>query len=269
MQQNINPCYSVQPQQMPLQGPNAVNINIIQPQAFADGSAACCDKNNCCSLYGANQGGISPMYPMNYNNLIQTPANQLPIQPYQGVPPQYQTNPIAQNPMAQQAQPIGADNSANAYGATNLIEKTPSSNTSTSSVEKSEVKKDKKEEKPKTITLLTDDYIKSLENYMNDSNPKVRLIAAKELLERFKEDDSRVAHPSLVPLLNKALRDTSPSIRFLALTALQLGYSVGNEETVEILKEIQATDKDKLGEDKLLASEILLKLSAPKIQEVK
>ncbi len=259
MQQNINPCYQAQPCQLPPQGPNAVNINIIQPQAFADGTGAC-GKNNCCSLYGANQSGI-PVYPMNYNNLIQNPINQ----PYQGITPQYQY-PANAMPNGQAQQPQnGLNNNANAFSETNLIKKTPSSDVSESESKKT---KDKKEGK-KTITLLTDNYIKSLENYLNDSNPKVRLIAAKELMERFKEDNSRVKHPSLVPLLNKALRDTSPSIRFLGLTTLQLGYSVGDSETVEILKEIQNSNTDKLGEDKLLASEILLKLSAPKIQEVK
>ena len=65
-----------------------------------------------------------------------------------------------------------------------------------------------------------------------------------------------------MPLLNKALRDSSPSVRFLGLTMLQLGYAVGNDETVTILKEIQTQNKDKIGEDSLLASEILLKMSA-------
>ena len=108
-----------------------------------------------------------------------------------------------------------------------------------------------------------------MENYLNDDNPKVRLIGAKELMERFKEDDSRMQHPSLVPLLNKMLKDTSPSVRFLALTTLQLGYSLGNDETIKLLKEIQQNSQDKLGEDALLASEVLLKLSAPKVEEVK
>ena len=45
-----------------------------------------------------------------------------------------------------------------------------------------------------------------------------------------------------IPLLNKSLRDTSPANRFLALTTLQLGYAAGNNETIQILKEL-----DKLG----------------------
>ena len=85
-------------------------------------------------------------------------------------------------------------------------------------------------------------------------------------MERFKEDENRKDNPSLIPLLNKTLRDTSAAVRFLGLTTLQLGYSVGNDETVQILKEIQTQNKDKTGEDQLLASEILLKMAAP--QEV-
>ena len=327
MQQNINPCYNAYPNQFPPQSPNAVNINIIQPQAYADGANGCNGKNSCYSLYGANQNSTLPLYPMNYNNFIQNGTlpsysenssylAQNPIRQtlysHQGmIPPQYQyqmpqmqayqqqpggynngvngygvtgvpqgqpnglNNGINNGTMGvPQGQPNGLNNGTNAYGATNLVEKTPSGDTRNYETtyrnsEKSESSKEDKDKKPKTITLLTDNYIRSMENYMNDSDPKVRLIAAKELVERFKEDDSRAAHPSLVPLLNKALRDTSPSVRFLALTALQLGYSTGNDETVGILKEIQASNQDKLGEDAILASEILLNLSAPKLKEVK
>ena len=122
--------------------------------------------------------------------------------------------------------------------------------------------------KTKKVVPLTDDYIKSLENYMNNENPKIRLIGAKEVLERFKEDENRKDNPSLMALLNKALRDTSPSVRFLALTSLQLGYAVGNNETVSILREIQSQNTDKIGEDALLASEILLKMSQGQKVEV-
>ena len=103
---------------------------------------------------------------------------------------------------------------------------------------------------------------------MNNENPKIRLIGAKEVLERFKEDENRKDNPSLMPLINKALRDTSPSVRFLALTTLQLGYAVGNDETVTILKEIQSQNTDKIGEDALLASEILLNMAGGEKTEV-
>ena len=87
-------------------------------------------------------------------------------------------------------------------------------------------------------------------------------------MERFKEDENRKDNPSLIPLLNKALRDPNAAVRFLGLTALQLGYAVGNDETIAILKEIQSKNSDKIGEDSLLASEILLKMVAPEKVEV-
>lgn len=279
MQQNVNP-YVCQPcQQAPLSAPNAVSINIFQPQAFATDACAKNNNANCCAsnyypLYQTNQNPSLPLYPMNYNNMIQYPNGNTPYTTPQGqaVPPQpYMTNPYAMPyypmPQSQSNQAQDGNSSMNAYGETNLLEKTSQKEAEKTS-NNSEKSKDEKD-KPKTITILTNDYVKSLENYLNDNNPKVRLIGAKELMERFKEDDSRAAHPSLVPLLNKALKDTSPSVRFLGLTTLQLGYSVGDEETVKILKEIQQNSQDKLGEDALLASEILLKLSAPKVKEVK
>ncbi len=278
MQQNVSP-YVCQPcQQAPTSAPNAVSINIFQPQAYATDASA--KSNNCCAgnyypLYQANQNPSLPLYPMNYNNMIQYPNGSAPYAMPQGqmIPSQpYMTNPYAAPyyPVSQiqpNQQQQDGNNSMNAYGETNLLEKTSQKEAPKTS-DKSEKSEDKKE-KPKTITLLTNDYVKSLENYLNDDNPKVRLMGAKELMERFKEDDSRVAHPSLVPLLNKTLKDTSPSVRFLGLTTLQLGYSVGDEETIKILKNIQQNSQDKLGEDALLASEILLKLTAPKVKEVK
>ena len=234
MSQNYfnNSAYPNQNCVYPQNGPNAVSINIFTPQAF--GTQPNCNTQpmpNYYSMYGENTQPNLPLYPQNYNNMIQP-----------GILP---------------------SNALNAINETNLVNKT---NTTKESQETQESAK--KEKTKKTIIPLTDDYIKSLENYMNNENPKIRLIATKDVMERFKEDENRKDNPSLIPLLNKALRDTSPSIRFLALTTLQLGYSVGNDETVTILKEIQASNQDKIGEDSILASEILLKLAAPQPQEV-
>ena len=141
-------------------------------------------------------------------------------------------------------------------------------NTTNTTINNQNETKEKTDEKTKKITPLTNEYVQSLENYMNNDNPKVRLIGTKELLERFKEDENRKDNPSLMPLLNKALRDPSPAVRFLGLTALQLGYAVGNDETITILKEIQSKNTDKIGEDSLLASEILLNMSGGQKVEV-
>lgn len=109
---------------------------------------------------------------------------------------------------------------------------------------------------------LTDDYIKNLENYLNSNDSKIRLMAAKELLERYKEDKNRASDPALTALLNKTLQDPTAAVRFLALTTLDAGYANGNDETIQILKNIQGDTQSEYGEDSLLASQILLKLSA-------
>ena len=231
MQQNY--LNTIQPQFYPYQtSPNAVSINIYSPTAYGGSGSSVNSQpmsvypNGFYPIYGQNQMPSMPYYPLNYNNMVQSSKATLP-------------------------------NELNAFKDADLKQ--------SQDIEKKsdENKAKKKDDEKKTIIPLTDDYVKSIENYMNSDNPKIRLIGVKELLDRFKEDENRKDNPSLVPLLNKALRDTSPTVRFAALTALQLGYSVGNDETVQILKEIQASNKDGYGEDSNLASEILLKLSAP------
>lgn len=310
MQNNaINNC-----QPYPQQGPNAVNISIYSPQAYGNTSAsipACTPaSSNFYSIYGTNPQPNLPLYPANYNNMIER------TQPYQNLYPANtygvanpQQNPYGypngtynngqQNPdlypgrmydqayentpqnglypenyenadkMSQQNQLPNnqANKTSNDANAKYGVSENSSNNSSTSDA--TEKSKDKKEKK---ITPLTDDYIKSLENYLNNQNQKIRLIGAKELLERFKEDENRKDNPSLVPLVNKILKDPSPTVRFLGLTMLQLDYCTGNDETVSLLKQIQQENKDKIGQEQLLASEILLKMSAPdkiKIKENK
>ena len=232
--------------------PNAVSINIFNPSAFGQGVNPSAQnpiqQDNFYSLYGQNTNPNAQLYPQNYNNMVQ-------YNPYQYNLPQQ--NP-AQN---QNPSQTSLDNSSNMAQNPSKIEKT-----SQEEPKEATDKKDEKTEKKKEIVPLTDEYIKSLENYLDDSNPKIRLIAAKDILERFKEDENRKDNPSLIPLLNKILRDTSPSVRFLGLTTLDLGYCAGDNETVEILKEMQKTNDDKAGQNQLLASEILLKMSHNQVQ---
>ncbi len=123
----------------------------------------------------------------------------------------------------------------------------------------------KKDDKKKEKVILTDDYIRSLENYLNNQDPKIRLTAAKELLERFKEDDTRKADPALTALLNKVIQDPKASVRYVGLTTLDVGYAQGNSETAEILKQLQNRPDLEYGEDSILASQILLKMSGQKV----
>jgi len=265
--------YSAIPQQTLT--PNAVAINIFTPQAYGNNTG--CANNavnpNTYSWYGTNPNNSLPLYPANYNNFInpyqtntqynyptqaqqtypQTQYNQQNPQPYQQQYPEYMTN-------GGMTPAVDGFNNRNLMNDDSSVVRTEQ-NTATETKKEAEKKK-------KTIVPLSDDYIKSLENYLNDANPKIRLIGAKEVLERFKEDENRKDNPSLTALLNKILRDTSSSVRFLGLTTLQVGYALGNNETVAILKDIQATNKDQFGQDSLLASEILLRMSAPQAVEV-
>lgn len=125
---------------------------------------------------------------------------------------------------------------------------------------------EKKEETHKeNIVQLTDDYIKTLENYLNNQNAKIREMGAKELFARFKEHKSRYNDIALTNLLNKALQDGSQNVRFVALTTLDAGYAQGDNLTKQILQKMQSS-KAVYGEDAMLASEVLLKTAGNKIE---
>jgi len=125
-------------------------------------------------------------------------------------------------------------------------------------------KEEKKDDKKKQIVPLTDAYIKTLENYLNNQNADVRLMGAKELLNRFKEDESRKGDIALTNLLNKCLRDPSQSVRLLGLATLEAGYAYGDDLTVKILKDMQSKDTA-YNQDALTASQVLLKMAGKKI----
>lgn len=241
---------------MPKQSPNAVNINIYSPTAYSgDNQQYSCNPitpNTLANPYAYNSyPAYSTMpyaqgtpYPQNYNNLINYP------------------------------QPNNS-NSLNFMPDNNGLNKVPTQNGNNlnrneTNIDRQNVKeegKSKKEEKE--IIPLTDDYIKSLENYLNSNSTKVRMSGIKSVLDRFKEDESRKDNPCLIPLLNKALQDTSPSVRFLALTAIQLGYTKGDDKTVEILNNLVANSKNNFGEDASMASDALLKIATPEAVKVK
>ncbi len=206
----------------------AVNIQIFNPTANPQPQAQ--------NPYpqGFYQANPCPNYPCNYNNLM----NSTPAPTYNS------TNPI--DPSS--AQPMNLNSNQEGVASNSPTD----SQTNT---------KDVKENKPKVI--LTDDYIKTLENYLNSQDKKIRSMGAKELFERFKEDETRKDDPALTALLNKVLQDPTETVKFIGLTALDTGYANGNDETMQILTNMQNTDTS-YGEDASLASQILLKLSANK-----
>lgn len=110
------------------------------------------------------------------------------------------------------------------------------------------------------IVELTDDYIKNLEGYLNNQKKDVRLMGAKELLNRLEEDESRKDDVALNALINKTLQDPYQPVKFIGMVALESKLATGNELTVKLLKNIQH-DKAGYGEDSLKASDILLRMS--------
>ena len=111
----------------------------------------------------------------------------------------------------------------------------------------------------KHIVALTDNYIKSLENYLNNPNREIRLQAAKEIVKRFEEEPTRYNDAALNALTNKMLQDPQGSIRGIALSLLSTGTAQGNDYTFTLLNNIKNDTTNK--EDALQASEALLRMS--------
>ncbi len=124
-----------------------------------------------------------------------------------------------------------------------------------------EAEAEKKNKTKEGIVPLTDEYIKSLENYLDNPNDEIRLMAAKEILTRLDEDKDRYDDAALNALLNKMLQDPSKLIRIASLSAYASGLASGNDYTVTLLHNIQQNpNADK--EDVLQAADILLRMSA-------
>lgn len=117
--------------------------------------------------------------------------------------------------------------------------------------------------KEREIVVLTDNYIKNLENYLRNPNAELRRNAIKEILMRFKEDKSRLENPSLTALLNLALQDPNSSVKAVAMSIIGAGYAKGDAKTEEILKNLQSS-KSSYSQDATQAAESLLQMSKTK-----
>ena len=126
---------------------------------------------------------------------------------------------------------------------------------------RSEEKELEKNGKKTKIISLTNEYIMSLENYLNNPNTDIRLMAAKEILTRLDEDRNRYDDAALNALLNKMLQDPNKLVRVAAMSAFSSELASGNDYTVELLNKIQQ-NPDADPEDVLEASQILLKRAA-------
>lgn len=138
--------------------------------------------------------------------------------------------------------------------------------TQTTSTTQTSNDNDKKKTEKRKIVQLTDDYIRNLENYLNSQDKNVRLSAAKEVYARLEEDDSRCDDKALNALVNKMLQDPSAEVRVLALSALDSRIATGDDFTVKVLTNMQAS-KEAYGMDAEDASKILLKMSGKQVEK--
>ena len=261
-----NPMYSSQPNY------SGVTIQIANPVVYAGGGGM--DRVN---SYGVSQPQICPN-----NNYYPQPQNAPAVYTQQealpSYPPQYYLNNYnyqnngtdarknkeasAENGLA--AVRTDAENAVKQYEPD--IEEPQDFSKSKAVIDDLDARaaaeaEEKKNSKQKRVVALTDEYIKSLENYLNNPNDEIRLMASKEILTRLDEDKDRYNDAALNALLNKMLQDPSKLIRVASLSAFASQLASGNDYTVTLLHNIQQNPSaDK--EDVLQAADILLKMSA-------
>ena len=261
-----NPMYISQPNY------SGVTIQIANPAVYAGGGGM--DRVN---SYGVSQPQICPN-----NNYYPQPQNAPAVYTQQealpSYPPQYYLNNYnyqnngtdarknkeasAENGLA--AVRTDAENAVKQYEPD--IEEPQDFSKSKAVIDDLDARaaaeaEEKKNSKQKRVVALTDEYIKSLENYLNNPNDEIRLMASKEILTRLDEDKDRYNDAALNALLNKMLQDPSKLIRVAALSAFASQLASGNDYTITLLHNIQQNPSaDK--EDVLQAADILLKMSA-------
>jgi hypothetical protein len=98
---------------------------------------------------------------------------------------------------------------------------------------------EKKPENKKPVIPLTDEYIKKLEKDLLSDDNAISGKAVAELVNRFKEDETRKDEPRLTNLLNLALQNRSKPAVLTAMQAFEGGYANGNNLTVQRLQQIR------------------------------
>lgn len=220
------------------------------------------------------------------NTYVQPVAQQPVTQPVQatapqsGMPTASAVNIVIQNPTANAAptypcypanyytqQPSYNMIPNNAYpqAATVTQPAEPAAAAPIEEAKKEEKTEEKKPAKTKNVVQLTDDYIKTLENYLRNPNKDIRMMGAKELSKRFEEDESRRDDKALNALLNLVLQDQSSGIRMMGLALANSGLAQGDETTVKLLQDMQKS-QSAYGQDALTASEALLKMSGTTVK---
>lgn len=173
------------------------------------------------SQAASNPGGTSAVSINIISPSVYGPQGQTQI-PYS---PIYSYPQATQVPPPVQIQQPQANATANATAtATATVENKPA---------------EKKKTTQKNIVPLTNEYIQQLEGLLKDSDEQNRITGIKQVMLRFKDDESRKNDAALTALLNTALQDKSKDVRFLAMTTIASGYSAGDQKTADLLKNIK------------------------------
>lgn len=120
--------------------------------------------------------------------------------------------------------------------------------------------------KKKKVIELSDDYIRTLENYLNSQDVEIRKMGAHEVVNRLAEDKSRNDDPALTALVNKMLQDPSTAIRTIALSLVDSRTVLGDDLTVKLLKNMQNSETG-FGLDANQATSALLKMAGKTIEK--
>lgn len=130
---------------------------------------------------------------------------------------------------------------------------------------KNDVKQEEKNVETKEVTLLTDEFVKTLENYLRNDNKDVRIQGMEMLAKCFREDKNRKDDVALTNLLNLALQDVDPRIRLLAMSLIKTKDANGDYLTLDILTQLQASTTYG-GEEAKMASSVLLEMNTKKVE---
>lgn len=199
--------------------------------------------------------GYNPQDPNSPNNPYRAGG---PLDPNNPNNP-YGANPNDPNNPYRPGGPFDPNNKNNQYGAGGLLD--PNNPISPYNMSNTDNKTEKKR-----VVLLTDEYIKNLENMLNSQDKSHRITAAKAVFERLDEDPSRKDDKALTALVNKMLQDPVQEVRLLALSALEGRICNGDDFTVAVLKNMQ-TNPQGQGFDAADASRILLDMSGQRVDK--
>lgn len=92
-------------------------------------------------------------------------------------------------------------------------------------------------------------------------------MGAKEVMKRFREDESRKGDPALTALLNLMLQSKYSSVKMIGMGILENGWAQGDSLTQQLLGQIQQS-KSGYGLDALDAAQAALKTAGQTIKVV-